>query len=358
MDGYINILNKIENKGYVAYIVGGFVRDKLLNIESKDVDIITNATPKDLSHIFENLVTYDEYGAVKLQLNNNLVDITTFRLELSYKNGKPDEVIYTNSLEEDIKRRDFTINTICMNSEGEIIDILDGKKDLDNKLIRTVRESNIEFKEDPSRLIRALRFMSVLDFKLDQDIIDYMVKNKEEFRRINSNKKKEELDKLFSSKKVSKFMNFIKDYGLEEYIGIKSNNYKETSYVIGAWSQLEVDDTIKFTKLEKEQINKVKNLVNKGSINKRDIYKNGIYISLIASDILGIDQKEINEIYKNLPIKSTIDIDIESNEILEILNIKPGKRLGITYKILENLILEGKLENNKESIKNKLNELR
>lgn len=357
MEEYLSILNEIESHGFVAYIVGGFVRDKLLKRESKDVDIITNATPKDLSHIFNNLVTYDEYGAVKLQLNNNFIDITTFRIELSYKNGKPDEIVYTNSLEEDIKRRDFTINTICMNSEGEIIDILNGENDINNKLIKTVRDASVEFKEDPSRLIRALRFMSVLDFKLDQDIIDFMVKNKSEFMNINSNKKKEELNKLFSSKKVTRFMEFIKNYGLEEYIGIKCNNYKETSYVIGAWSQIEVKD-INFTKIENEQINKVKKLINKGKITKKDIYNNGIYISLIAGDILGIDPSLINLIYTNLPINNINDIKISSEEIIEILNIKPGKRIGITLKILENLILDGKLENDNTAIRNKLKELR
>lgn len=357
MEKYLSILNKIEENGFVAYIVGGYVRDKLLNIESKDVDIITNATPKDLSHIFDNLETYDEYGAVKLKLNNNYVDITTFRIELSYKNGKPDEIIYTNSLEEDIKRRDFTINTIVMNSEGNIIDILDGRNDLNNKLIKTVRNVGTEFIEDPSRLIRALRFMSVLDFKLDQDIIDFMVKNKEIFKSISKTKKKEELDKLFSTKKVTRFMNFIKDYGLEDYIGIKSLNYKETNYVIGSWSQIEVKD-INFTKIETEQINSVKSLISKGNIDKSDVYKYGIYISLVAGDILNINSSIINDMYKSLPIKSISDIDITSEEIIDILKIRPGKRVGITYKILESLILEGKLENKNELIRNKLSDLR
>ncbi len=357
MEEYLSILNKIEDNGFVAYIVGGYVRDKLLNRESKDVDIITNATPKDLSHIFDNILLFEEYGAVKLKLNNNLIDITTFRIELSYKNGKPDEIVYTNSLEEDIKRRDFTINTICINSDGKIVDIIDGINDLNNKLIKTVRNASVEFNEDPSRLIRALRFMSTLDFKLDQDIIDFIVKNKELFKLINSSKKKEELDKLFSTKKVTKFMNFIKDYGLEEYIGIRVNEYKETSYVIGAWSQIETSD-INFTKLELEQISSVRKLLNKKKITKKDIYKNGIYISLVAADIMEIDSNIINEVYTNLPIKSISEINISSEEILDILKIEPGKRVGVTLKILENLILEGKLNNTNEDIRKKLIELR
>lgn len=357
MEEYLSILNKIEDNGFVAYIVGGYVRDKLLNRESKDVDIITNATPKDLSHIFDNILLFEEYGAVKLKLNNNLIDITTFRIELSYKNGKPDEIVYTNSLEEDIKRRDFTINTICINSDGKIVDIIDGINDLNNKLIKTVRNASVEFNEDPSRLLRALRFMSTLDFKLDQDIIDFIVKNKELFKLINSSKKKEELDKLFSTKKVTKFMNFIKDYGLEEYIGIRVNEYRETSYVIGAWSQIETSD-INFTKLELEQISSVRKLLNKKKITKKDIYKNGIYISLVAADIMEIDSNIINEVYTNLPIKSINEINISSEEILDILKIEPGKRVGVTLKILENLILEGKLNNTNEDIRNKLIELR
>ena len=349
---YINILKKIEKNGFVAYIVGGYVRDFLLGIKTTDVDITTNATPKDLKTIFKNVESeYVEYGAVKLHINDQRVDITTFRKELSYISGKPNEIEYTSSLEEDLKRRDFTINTFVMDSESNIIDLLDAKEDLDNRVIKTIRDVNIEFIEDPTRALRALRFMSVLDFKLDPNIIDFIINNKDIFRRINIVKKKEELDKLFKTKKVSKFMSFIKEKSLEEYIGFKVPlDFKETDSVIGVYSQIEILDEFNFTKYEKEQIKEIKCLLLKKSIDKIDIYEKGLYIATIAADLMSISKKEINNMYKLLPIHSIKDIDITSEEICEILKIKPSKKLGDIIKYIEKEIIKGTLSNNKEEI--------
>ena len=152
--GYAKILKQIEDNGYVAYIVGGYVRDLLLKRKTADIDIITNATPKDLKRIFGN-VTYENslYGAVKLRIKDHLVDITTFRRELSYKDGKPSSIEYTNSLEEDLKRRDFTINTLVIDKDDNIIDLLNAKDDIDNKIIKAVRDIKEELEEDPSRIL-------------------------------------------------------------------------------------------------------------------------------------------------------------------------------------------------------------
>lgn len=354
---YKDILKKIEDKGFVAYIVGGYVRDYILGLSTGDIDIITNATPKDLNNIFNNVKKiYNEYGAVKLQVKNKVIDITTFRSELSYKDNKPDKIEYTSSLEEDLKRRDFTMNTIVMDLDENIIDLMDGIKDLKNSLIKPVKDVNILFKEDKTRMLRALRFMSALDMKLDQSIIDYIVKNKKELLNINNSKMKEELDKLFKSKKCIRFLEFIKDYGLEEYIGIKSNNFKVTDTVIGSYSQLELLKDLPFTKYEKEQIKDIKELINKGTIDNYDIYKKGLYISQCAADILGISKKEINLIYTNLPIKGIIDINLKSEEICNILNIKPGKLLGDILHTLEKEIVLGSLENERDKLIERLSE--
>lgn len=347
---YLEILKKIEENGFVAYIVGGFVRDKILGINSKDIDIITNATPKDLKRIWKNIKTYEEYGAVKLQIKNCIIDITTFRKELSYKNGKPNSILYINSLEEDLKRRDFLMNTLCMDSDENIIDLLDGKNDIENKIIRTIKDPKIEFEEDPSRILRALRFMSTLDFKLDNIILNYILSHKETLNKINITKRKEELDKLFKTKKVSNFLTFIKKYNLENQIGIKSNNFVETNTVIGIWSQLELTIDFPFNKQEKEQIKKIKRIIKNKKITKMDLYKEGNFICNVAAEILKIDSKELNLIYTNLPIKGIIDIEINCEEICNLLNIKPGKELGLILKSLEKEIIEGKLQNKKKDI--------
>lgn len=356
---YLEILKKIEESGFQAYIVGGFVRDKLLGNTSEDIDIITNATPKQMKKIFGNIVkTYDKYGAIKLNYCNNVFDITTFRREISYKNGKPSKIKYINDLEADLKRRDFRINAICMNKDEKIIDLLGGTEDLKKGIIKTIRNAKIEFDEDPTRILRALRFMCKYNFKLDEEIIEYITKYPSKLKEINIIKRKEELDRIFESNNVNKFLKFIKDYNLENTLGIKSNNFKETNTILGVWSELEIIDEYKFTKSEKNNITEIKKLLKKGKIEKIDLYQKGLYICSIAGDILGLDKKELNLIYTNLPIKGIIDIDIKNDEICSILKIKPSKKLGIILKILEKEIIEGTLINKKEEIVKRLYELR
>ncbi len=356
---YKEILKSLEMHGFVAYIVGGYVRDKLLGKESLDIDIITNATPKDIKGIFNNIyMVHDEYGASKIKIGEEIIDITTFRKDLSYKNNKPVSIEYTSSLEEDLKRRDFIMNTLCMDSEENIIDLFNAKKDIENKIIRPVKDVNILFKEDKTRIIRALRFMCELNFKLDKSIINYIKENGSDLKEINIIRKKEELDKIFKTKNVTPFLAFLKEFNLEEYFGIKSNNFKETDTIIGVWSQLEYTSDYNFSKYDKENIKIIKELINKKEITKYDLYNYGLYPSLIAADILGIDKKEINLLYTNLPIKGIIDLNITTDEICEILNITPSYKLGKILKIIEKEVIEGKLKNKKEDIINKLKNMR
>lgn len=346
---YLNILKVLNDNGYKAYLVGGCVRDYLIKSPSQDVDIITNATPMLVSKLFNVKTINNEYGCVKLNIDNNIVDITTFRREISYKNGKPTKIEYIDNLEEDLKRRDFTMNTIVMDYEGNIIDLMNGIKDIKNNIIKPVKEVKLLFKEDPSRLLRALRFMSILDMNLDKSIINYIKHNKKDFLLINNNKKKEEFDKLFKSKKCIKFINFIKEYNLEEYLGIKVNNFNPTDNLISNYSQVE-SSLIPFTRVEKEQIKNVRKLIKKGSIDIYDIYKYGLFISSSAALVLDIPLEKINLMYTNLPINSIIEINIKSEEVLSLLNIKKGKQLGTILHKLEKEIVTGKLNNNKEDI--------
>lgn len=355
---YYKILDEIESAGFVAYIVGGYVRDKILGVITADIDIITNATPKDLNGIFKNIKkTYLDYGAVKLYIDNHIIDITTFRREFDYKNNKPSRIEYISSLETDLLRRDFKMNTLVMDKEENIIDLLGGKKDIKDKIITPVKDVNVLFSEDASRMLRALRFMFTLDFTLDKSILDYIISHKKLFKTISNTKKKEEFDKIFKTKNTKDFLEFIKKYQLEEVLGIKSNsNYIITDTVIVTYAQLEIMCELPFTKYEKEQIKQIKSIVNSGKLDKMDIYKNGLYISMCAGKLLGIPKEKINLIYTNLPIKSIIDIDIKSEEVSSVLGIKPGKKLGEVLHILEYEIVSGKLDNKHDLILERLSE--
>ena len=168
----IKVLEKINSSGFEAYVVGGYPRDIYLGRKSSDVDICTNATPKDIKDIFKNVIlpTY-EYGSVTVIYNKVRFEITTYRRDLKYINNRiPSKVKYTDDLFEDLRRRDFTINTLCMNSNGEIIDVLGIKNDLDSKIIKTVGDAKNKIKEDSLRILRAIRFSTILDFELDKEL--------------------------------------------------------------------------------------------------------------------------------------------------------------------------------------------
>ena len=241
------------------------------------------------------------------------------------------------------------MNTLLMDKDGNIIDLLGGKLDIYNKIITPVKEVNTLFMEDKTRVLRAIRFMTTLNMQLDASILNYIINNKEVFTKISNTKIKSELDKIFKSKRSGKFISFIKQYNLEEYIGIiPINKFKSTHTLVSSYAELKITRNLPFTKYEKESISKIKKLIEKGSLTKWDIYKNGLYISTCASEVLGISKKEINLIYTNLPINSIIDIDLKPEEICSYLNIEPIYLLG---KILHNLeydIIMNNVPNKKE----------
>ncbi len=267
----LNILKKIEASGFKAYIVGGFVRDTLLNIPSKDIDICTDALPEDLKKLFgKDLIIFEKYGACHLKNDKFSIDINTFRIELEYFNNKPVKIQYTADLKTDLIRRDFTINSLCFNSKSELIDELNAKKDLDNNIIRVIGDVNKKFDEDATRIIKALRFMCVLNFKLDISIINYIKYNNDFLRRISFNKIKEELDMIFESNPKI-FIDFLKINNMEKLFGIKEDFIIFNSR-IGMYSQMKISDKFPFNRKERRLYQKYKDYLKKG-FNILEIYE-------------------------------------------------------------------------------------
>ena len=214
----LDLLKEINSHGYTAYIVGGYPRDLYLNRESLDIDICTNATPKDLRNIFGDIMLPKEnYGSVTVIKNKIRFEITTFRRDIKYENNRtPLEIEYINDLETDLKRRDFTINTICMDKDGKIIDLLDGRSDLKKCEINTVGDSVSKFSEDSLRILRAVRFATILDFRLSNDVKEAILKTKHLLRNLSYQRKKEELDKIFGSIHVKYGVKLLLELGLDE----------------------------------------------------------------------------------------------------------------------------------------------
>ena len=344
----LELLKEINSHGYVSYIVGGYPRDLYLNRESLDIDICTNATPKDLKDIFGDIMLPKEnYGSVTVIKNKIRFEITTFRHDIKYENNRtPLEIEYINNIEDDLRRRDFTINTLCMDSEGNIIDLLDGKKDLDNKLIKMVGDANIKLKEDALRILRAIRFAVTLNFSIDNDLKESIKKNAYLLKNLSYFRKKDELDKIFASPNVSYGIDLIKELGLDKPLELSNiEKLVITDYSIGIWAQLDVIDKYSFTNNEKDTIRRINELKDKDILNKEILYKYGLYVCSIAGDIKGIDRVVITASYNALPIRSINDIAIKPVGIMGTLNKGSGPYLKVIISDLEYKILHGELEN-------------
>ena len=339
------ILNTLEENGYQAYLVGGFVRDCLLGITSYDVDIATDALPKDIHNIFNS--SKSNYGSVNIKFDNYNIDITTFRKDLNYINRRPSNVLYIDNLEEDLKRRDFTINAICMNKDEKIIDPLNGCEDLNNRTIKMIGDIDTKLEEDPLRIMRAIRFASVLDFDIEKELYEKIKKYSYLVETLSKERIKCEFEKILLSKNYMKALKIMEDTNIASSLGISYSHINYVDDLLGMWAQVKVLN-IPFTNVEKGNIIKITEVITLGQIDNLVLYNYGLYICTIAGKILNINPKKISKMYNNLPIKSKSDINITSKEISDIFGI--GKVIGIIYSELEKEILNKNIKNNKEAI--------
>lgn len=353
LEDALKVLKIITDSGYEAYIIGGFVRDYLLNIKSSDIDIATSATPKEIKEIFkDSSISNDIYGSLYIVKNNIRYEITTFRKEYDYKDNRhPSKIEYVSNIEEDIKRRDFTINTICIDKNGNVIDLINGRKDLLNRLIRCVGNSSKKIEEDALRILRAVRFATILNFDLDKDLIDAIKKHKLLLKKISYNRKKEELDKIFSSSNAKKGIKLLLDLELDnelELYKLKDVNFYND--LIGIWYILDVEDKYPFTSNEKDLLNNISKVIDEDNTDPVILYKYGLYINVVASELKGNDSKIVNKLYTKLKIHTRSDLDIDTKDILTILNKKPGEYLSNIYKNIEEEVLYSKIKNNRKDI--------
>lgn len=353
----LEALNRIEENGYEAYIVGGYVRDYLLGIESTDIDICTNALVKDLLEIFSDTnATSNEYGSVKIVTNDSRIDITTYRKDIKYNgNRRKVEIEYVDNLIDDLVRRDFTMNALCMNKDGNIIDLYHGKEDIKNKIIRCIGDIDKRLEEDPLRMLRAVRFATVLDFTIEPELYKSLKKNKELLNNLSLERMKEELTKILLSPNYLKGLHILKDLEYLPYLGIEyKEDIKGINDICGMFSELEFTKEYPFSKEEKDNIKCIKEILSYGKIDNNIIFNYGLYHSLVAGEILNINKDDIYKMEKELPIKSKKDINITCEEICNILDIEPGKIINIIYDDLTNKLLNKEIENEKNIIENYL----
>jgi len=206
----IHVLSSLKASNYQAYLVGGCVRDYFLNRDIHDYDICTDATPEQVMAVFKDqtiIPTGLQHGTVTLVLNKEHIEITTFRIDSDYlDNRHPESVTFTKSLKEDLARRDFTINALALDSEGNLYDYFNGQEDLNNRLISCVNNPNTRFREDALRILRALRFSSVLSFTIQDKTKQAIFEDKDLLNNIAYERIKIEMDKLLCGANVEQVL--------------------------------------------------------------------------------------------------------------------------------------------------------
>lgn len=216
------ILNKLNEEGFEAYIVGGCVRDKLLGLHPHDYDITTSAEPQEIKRIFKDFKTIligEEFGTIGILIDKTLYEVTTFRIDGKYKNfRKPENVIFSKNLVEDLKRRDFTINAMAMDSRGELYDPFGGKNDLEDKVLRAVGRPNERLKEDAIRILRAIRFAGRLNLYIDDELFDAISFERNLLKKISPERIFDEFSKMITSDRPSYYLLLMEETGVLDVV--------------------------------------------------------------------------------------------------------------------------------------------
>ena len=254
-----NILKKLQEAGYQAYIVGGCVRDLLLKRKPKDWDITTNAKPEEIQKLFPESVYENQFATIGVKTNSQdptlkIVEITTFRKEGKYSDKRhPDFITFAQTIEEDLSRRDFTINAIALKidfnkkNKEEIIDPFNGYKDLKQKIIKAVGDPDTRFQEDALRLMRAIRFACELNFKIEEKTLSSISKNAHLLKYISFERIRDEFIKIILTEKASEGLLLLQKTGLlkfflkelEEGIGITQNKHHIYTVFEHLWRSLD-----------------------------------------------------------------------------------------------------------------------
>jgi len=216
------LLNRLQNTGHEAYIVGGCVRDSLLNRTPSDWDICTSAKPNEMKDVFFDNVTIStglKHGTITVLMNNQGYEITTFRIDGDYSDGRrPNSVKFTDDIVKDLSRRDFTINAMAYNEKEGLIDPFNGLDYLNSKVVRCVGNPNERFQEDGLRMLRAVRFASQLGFKINRQTAISIIDNRKLLKLISQERIREELNKILITENPSSGITALRTLKLLDYI--------------------------------------------------------------------------------------------------------------------------------------------
>lgn len=382
----VPLLKKLEDSGYEAYFVGGSVRDYLLNKQISDVDIATSATPEEVKRIFPRTVDVGiEHGTVLVLHHQKSYEITTFRTDGEYQDyRRPTEVAFIRNLEEDLKRRDFTMNAIAMDRKGKVSDPFNGQEDIKDQVIKTVGFAVDRFREDALRIMRAVRFVSQLGFQVDRETQSALSTLGPLLEKIAVERKRAEFEKLLMGSHWHKAVTILLEAGLNDFLPGLDKRKQQLEKLLTfdsdplrlteRWSLLifcleltdsQIEAFLRNWRLPVKEIKDIKHIMF--FLQKRlemdwsvyDLYMAGREavqsVENLYFVINGIKQEESVHkwiaVYDSLPIKQRSDLAVTGTDLKDWLHRNPGPWLKETILKIEHAILNGQIKNDKSTIK-------
>lgn len=322
------IIDKIYENDYEAYIVGGCVRDSILGLTPNDYDITTNATPDEIKSIFNEfkcIETGIEHGTVSIVIDKDIYEITTYRIEGEYKDHRrPKNVDFTSNLEEDLKRRDFTINAMAYNEKNGLIDLFGGKMDIERKIIRTVGNPYDRFNEDGLRMIRAIRFSSKLNFDIEKETLLAIYDNAQIIKNISLERITDEFNKIILSDKPENVIHLFKT-NLFKYLNISDEDDKNKIEIL--YKDIKI-----LNKIDKTLVKRL--VVLDYIIKELNIKCKSICESLIYSKKITKNHHTILNLIENINMR-----DLDKIKVKKILN-KIDKNLYEEYLDISKIIYD------------------
>lgn len=384
-----NIIGSLEEHGFEGFAVGGCVRDSLLKKTPKDWDITTDALPVDMKKIFKK--TFDTgiaHGTVTVLMDGVGYELTTYRIDGNYSDGRhPDSVSFSKSLSEDLCRRDFTINAMAYSNKKGIVDLFDGRKDLQNGIIRAVGDAKKRFDEDALRMLRAVRFAAQLGFKIDDDTFEAIKEKAKLLSKVSKERIFVELNKSLCGE-FAQNIKMVYTSGLYRYIGkefakLNKNIYdfyprkfpnKKHMYWAAFLENIENVEAVKKILFELKSDNAtrnntyllVKELKNPLPSSDEDIrwslHRIGADLFCDYIEILKSDKKNVDILDKIDTIENRYSLILKENHAYEIsmlditgkdlmdLGISKGPKIGEVLEFLLKKVIENPLNNEKSSL--------
>ena len=377
------ILEKLKAAGFEAYFVGGSVRDAILGRPIHDVDIATSAYPEETKQVFSRTIDVGiEHGTVLVLHGQQEYEITTFRTEDIYVDyRRPSQVSFVRSLEEDLKRRDFTVNAFALSDKAQIVDLFSGLADLENKVLRAVGLAQERFNEDALRIMRGFRFAASLDFDIEEATFEAMKERVPLLEKISVERIFIEFDKLLTAdfwrkglekliaSEAYQYLPDLQDKGaclqtlldrLNPDFRFQSSEQAWTMLII-ALEEKEGKTFLKKWKTSNDFQKAVSNLVSayrsreQASADCFLTYQYGLETLSLVEELrqaqgLSVEIEEIKALDAALPIHDKHEMVVNGGTLIQELGLKPGPELGRILQLVEEAIVSGNLSNEKEAI--------